>query len=411
MLKYLAKTFSIAVTVAFAILAATWPMRADLIDGAMVAARSILPPNVISQGSYTATLQDCFRPAVILSTNTLVTFTLPASSSLPFGCRIKVVNGDTYSGDNTGRGKKLSGLPSDWYPILWPRQAGEVVATGATWTTTVNPGRWKVPQTVTIHVNTSGNNSNDGLASGSTNAIADAQQAWNNNQYQYDTQGSTTIIAMACSQTHTVALNMGGAPVGSNLVQVSPDGNCSFTWTNSGPCISVGDLAELDLRLNQYGGSGSATFGCNISNAALTGNIYIHNQTPVLDLEGTPIWNPAGGNDNFLFCDGPCQYTIANGITQATAAGGNRIIFMSAGGHGTQSGTISASASGSIGGIFFIGGNSMFIRGTSDGGGWATAGASIVTGSSVLINNGVSTAGGVTVGTSAVNCASLTSTC
>jgi len=46
----------------------------------------------------------------------------------------------------------------------------------------------------------------------------------------------------------------------------------------------------------------------------------------VLDMEGTPTWAPAGANDNFLFCDGACGFTIANAVTQTTGAGGNYVI-------------------------------------------------------------------------------------
>lgn len=337
-----------------------------------------------------------------------ITATLPALPSAGFiaGCTIYAKNTNTYAA--TSHATILSGFPSDLNTRLWAGQvAGVQVNAAATgWITVENPGRWRVPGTVTLHFDKlNGNNANDCLST-TTGACLDAQTAWAIQQYQFDNAGTTPILVGACGQTHTTQLNMGGTPLGTNLVQLSPDGNCSFTWTNSGPCINVSDLAELDLNLTAFGGSGSITFGCNTSNTASTGNILLHNAV-VLDLEGTPVWNPAGVNDNFMFCDGPCEYTIANGVTQATAAGGNYVIFMNEGGKGTQSGVISASASGGANGVYSIFGNALLILGTNNGGGWSSIGASRVSGNAVLVSNGVTISGGVSVDAYGVNCASL----
>ena len=335
----------------------------------------------------------------------LFTITLPtAFTGANAECTVNVKNGDT------ARGKILSGFPSDLNPILWPLQSLTVKIVNGAWATTSNPGRWKNPSAITVHVDpASGSNTNDGLAA-TTGAVADPQQAWKNIAYQFDLQGFLPVIAMACSQTHTVQLNMGGPAFGSNLIRLSPDGNCAFTWTNAAPCISIGDLAELDIDLTLNGSSGAVTFACNSANATSSGNIYLHNAV-VLDLEGTPIWDPAGVNDNFLFCDGPCVFTIANGITQATATAGNYIINMSEGGKGTQSGTISASGSGGANGIYYLFGRAFLNIGTASGAGWSTLAQSKVFAGSVLVSNGITPAGGLIVGTSGVNCASLTSSC
>ena len=219
------------------------------------------------------------------------------------------------------------------------------------------------------------------------------------------------IIAMACSQTHTVALGMGGTPFGTNLLQLSPDGNCGFTWQKSGLCISVNDLAKLDLNLTFYGSSGTAAFGCNTSNTAFTGAILLHNQV-VMDMEGTPTWFPAGGNDNFLFCDGPCEFTIANGVTQG-AGSANYIINISETGKGTQSGAISGSSGASANGVYYLFGGMLIISTANASSSTWTGGigTSKVYGHGTLVSNGITPAGGLSVGTSGVNCPSLTSTC
>jgi hypothetical protein len=358
-------------------------------------------------GNYTIATTD--NGKIIYATGGQNTITCPSTAGFPAAFTFTIKNGETYTG-SAGRAKILSGCPADLKPLLWPQQSTTIKlnSAGSAWVTTHNPGRWIVPTEATLHVDkTNGSNSNDGLAA-TTGAVQDAQTAWNIQQYQFDNQGTSPIIAMACSQTHTVAMNMGGTPLGTNLVQLSPDGNCTATWTNAGPCIAIADLAELNLNLSFYGSSGSITFGCNSANAANSGNILLHN-TVVLDLEGTPIWNPAGTNDNFMYCDGPCKFTIGNGLTQATGAGANHAIHMSAGGSGTQSGVISASGSGGLAAVYWVfGAGAQLSLGTSNGGGWSSVGQSIVAGKAVIITNGVTVAGGAISNTgSGAVCTSL----
>lgn len=385
----------------------------DTATGIVTVTKYPLAVSAAKTASYPIVSSDC-NSTVPFGTGATaqITATLPGlpSSGFNAGCIVYVKNSNANSA--TSHATTLSGFPSDLNTLLWAGQAVgvQVNATATGWITISNPGRWRVPGQVTLHFDkTNGNNANDCL-SATTGACQDAQTAWNIQQYQFDNNGTTPILAAACGQTHTTALSMGGTPLGTNLVQLSPDGNCTATWTNAGPCIALADLSELALNLTYYGSSGSITFGCNITNAAFSGNIYLHNDV-VLDLNGTPIWTPAGSNDNFLFCDGKCQFTVADGITQALATGANYIINMSAGGHGTQSGVISASGSGTINGTFYIFGGAVLNRGTSDGSGWFSVGTSKVYANSTLINNGTTAAGGVTIGASAANCTSLTSSC
>jgi hypothetical protein len=334
------------------------------------------------------------------------TVTLPAVAGFNAACQINVIDGDTV------RGKGLSGFPTTMTSpnILWPGQIVQLKIVNGAWTAS-NPGRWKVPSAQTLHVDkTLGSNSNDCLAA-TTGACADAGQAWTNQQYLFDNSGSTPIIALACSETHAVALSMGGTPLGTNLVQLGPDGNCATSWTNTGPCISVADLAELNLDINASGSSGSISFSCNTSNTGSTGNILLHNSV-VLDQEGVPIWTPGGGSDNYLFCDGPCEFTIANGVLQAGAGSGQYVIQMSEGGKGTQSGTINATASGGLtGGVYYLFGGAFLNIGTATGTGWSSIGTSKVYGHATVVTNGVIPDGGYSVGTSGVACTSLTSSC
>jgi hypothetical protein len=365
-----------------------------------------IPQNIqnAQTGNYTISTTDCGK--LILTSGGFNTIAVPAASGFAANCIITVKNNETYTG-SSGRGKLLSGFPSDQSTILWPLQTVQITNQSSAWVTSYNPGIWTIPTGVTFHVDpTNGSNSNDGLAA-TSGAVATAQQAWAYAVHQLNVNGTTPIITMACSQTHTVNLQMAGIPLGSNLVQLSPDGNCGFTWYNSGSCIIISDLAELDLNLTYYGAGGTAIFECDINNAVSRGQIYLHNEV-VLDIEGTPQWQPGGSNDNFLFCDGPCEYTIANGIAQSGGGTGNYVIYMNEGGKGTQSGAISGT--GTFNGVYYLFGPTMLILGTANSMS-GTVGTSKVYGHATLVNNGITPYGGVTVGASGVNCSSLTSTC
>lgn len=365
------------------------------------------PTTSIKTANYTLATGDCWSTVMMGTGSTgQITATLPSPTGFTAGCTIYIKNGDT------ARGKVLSGFPAGLTSsILWPLQTVGVQVVNSAWQVVYNPGRWKVPSQQTIHVDAvNGNNANDGLTTGSGGAVQDAQEAWLRAAYDFDNDGHTPIIAMACSQTHTVALSMGGIPLGTNLVQLSPDGNCSFTWSNAGAAITISDLAELDIRLNHYGSSGGMTCSANTSNATDTGCIYMHNDS-VLDIEGATTWVPGGANDNFLYCDGACGFAIANGVTHSGSGTGNYYIYMSAGGKGTASGSFNASGSGSDTGVFYLYGRAMLNLGGPAGAGWASLGPTKIYANSVLVNNGVSIPGGVAVGASSVNCSSLTTNC
>lgn len=413
MIRRFSWVFNVVLGMLLTLAALPGPIQADLVDGASVVTKAVLPPNVISGQNYKVQMQDCFRPAVVMQGGQF-TLTLPPATSVFDGCTINVKNADNYL--TGGRGKKLSGFPADWISILWPLQGGSVASVGGNWISLNDPGRWEVPSQVTFHVDLGGSNGNDCLASGTTNACQTAQGAYTHSQYHLDNQGTTPIIAMACSQTHTVALVMGGTPFGTNLTQISPDGNCSFNWFISGSTapITIGDLAQLDLNLTFYGSSGAMQCTGNTTNTAFSaGCIFMHGPGVVLDLEGTPVWFPGGGNDNGIFCDGICQATIANGITQG-AGSGNYVIHMSAGGKITASGTISGSSGSSATGVYRVFGNAMLIMTTANAaaGTWTGGiGNSTVEASSVFVNNGLTPAGGISVGASSVNCTALTAAC
>ena len=342
------------------------------------------------------------------------TETLPGVAGFDPNCQITVYNGDT----TVIAGKRLAGFPATMTSsgVLFPGQRVTLKLVNGVWTAD-NPGRWKNPLGLTKwYVNPGGSDANDCLATGTARACQTAQAALTRAVYLSDNQATTPIINMACGVTHSAPLGLGGIPLGTQLVQLSPDGNCSFDWFTGAvnPALTIGDLAELDLNLTFYGSSGGMRCQGNIGNATFTsGCIYFHGPSVVMDMEGSYTWFPSGGNDNGFFCDGYCQPIMANGFTQG-AGGGDNMIYMSAGGKMTQSGVISGSTGAAINRVYRLFGGAMLIMGTANASAttWTAGnpGNSIVSGNSLIVLNALLPAGGISYGASAVHCTNLVDT-
>ncbi len=394
MLKYLAKTFSISVTVAFAILAATWPMRADMLDGAMVLARNILPPNIIALGNYTIQLQDCFRPMVIMGTGTSpqATVTLPSATSLPNGCLVTVKNGDIYTGTGTGHAMTPSGFPSDIPSFLWPQQVTKQVATTIGWQTAERPGRWKIPQETEICVDASGSDSNDGLSAG-TSCFQHIQTASNVIYQQWDANNFPPDIGLY-NGPFNEAVGIQGQITGYNFIRYRT--RAANTWTNTAACIAVSDNAEAIF---------DATFGftqtwqCNTANAANTGAIYGH-QINVKDVSGAHKWISGGANDSFLFEDGEGRSTINGtgaGIIIGNTGTTSGFAFVTCNYHCagvTIGGTLSWGGTISLSAWLVAKGGSVIDHSANPTGTPGTIGVALSLGNSVIRLNGLTPPGG-----------------
>jgi hypothetical protein len=351
--------------------------------------------------NYTIANTDCFKTVQMGSGSTgFLTVTLPPVAGFTPGCWVYVKNGDTYPG---GRGKKLSGFPADLQTILWPSQTLAVQIINGAWVSVQNPGRWNSGVAATICVDTTGANTNDGLAGTGSGCVADTQAAVSIIQKSLDISPGTPVISVTCGQTQTVQLSMGGQPTGGNLVQLSPNGNCSFNWTNTGPCISVGDNAELDMRLNAGGGSGAINFTCDSLNPSNSGQVFIHNNG-IVDLEGTPTFNGGGTNDAAFFFDGIGISTITNGMN--TTGNFHTILDLDVGSKVTASGVINT-PSGTIAACVVVqGGSRLIMGGNACTGGATISGTSPITGNSSIVTNGVTITGGTAASTGGQVCVS-----
>ncbi len=77
------------------------------------------------------------------------TVTLPAASGFTAGCLVTLKNGDT------GRGKILSGFPTDVNTTLWPGLVVAVQKIGSAWVTVAQPTYWIQTSSAPFFVNTS----------------------------------------------------------------------------------------------------------------------------------------------------------------------------------------------------------------------------------------------------------------
>lgn len=342
-------------------------------------------------GPYTPSSTDCGK--TVLATGGFNTLTLPAASSVSSGCEIGIKNNEVYSGIGTARGKKLANFPSDWNPILWPGQAGKVVSDGTNWTTTQNPGRWHLPTNAELCYAQNGNDTNDGLASG-TSCLAHVQTALNWITNQWDGTGNfSCAIGLYSGGTNTVneTVSQSGQSTG---CFITVNMRAALMWTASAQCWTGGDgsIAIFNFNLGF-----TPILQCNTSNIALTGAFYGH-QDVIYDINGSFEWIPGGSNDDLVVLDAQGRATL--GLTtlvigDGAARAANSILNCNYGCRGLQiSGTVSWSPNVTINKIFTLKATSLINTTAAFSGSATVAGPSIVDGASVLTLNGTTPPGG-----------------
>jgi hypothetical protein len=342
--------------------------------------------------STSTTLSAAYSGYDVVATGGQITITLPSPIA---DCDIRVINGDT------GNGKILSGFPSDVNPKLYPKQAVAVNSDGTIWFAEEKPGRWKVPPGVIFYVNNGpqypmGNDANDGLTP--STALLHMATAGPLVRDQLDCADVTPIIApMAGSSFSNDALGISAQPVGDNLIQLSPYGTGSITWTCTGPCITIGDGGELNMAWQALSTTCTVTMQGNTTNAPSNGTIYQHNDG-LFDWSGGPAVTiiGSGGNTSAFFFDGPCPgASMADGFNIQNTFGD--VWHMDeGGGRFTLSGGITPTAATICARLFSILGENELIIGSAfpAGVGYESLGESLIEG--LLVTNGVPIPGGVT---------------
>lgn len=299
---------------------------------------------------------------------------------------LTVINGDALSG------KRLLNFPADVKRILYPKESISVRVVNGQWVTRHRPPRYAIPATTTIYVANEGDDNNDGLSQSSP--IKTSARGVQIVQTELDVQQTTVAIALKGGETFD-PVHLGGQPTGGNLITLSVWGTGAATVADVGPAISVGDNAELDIRIPT---GNSLIIDGNKSNAVDSGALYGHNN-PIIDMEGDVTIIGHGANGSAIFFDGPCMgASIANGFKMK---GRFRSAFRmdEGGGRYTLSGTVDGipDANGQlpfIDAMLEVFGENELILGTPFGPHWYSVGPSRIGGDGLIVTNGVGIPGG-----------------
>lgn len=246
--------------------------------------------------NYTLANADKFK-TISLGGNAYYTLTIPVASGFDANFAVTITNEDsTVSGGfHTGRGKTIA---INGYPnfILWPGQTFTLMSENNAWRFNY-PGRWRVQGLPIIFVNhASGNDSNDGLATGS-GAFATIQAAIFVYEHFVDCNGFGPTIQVAdetftennVTHTHSI-IGYHGLLVTGNTTTPA---NC--VWQVSGVgngAIQARDQGNLIVTGFTFVSTGSGNFFLNAGQAGLVdfGSV-IFGANP----GGSDLWQSIGG--------------------------------------------------------------------------------------------------------------------
>lgn len=237
------------------------------------------------------------------------TLTLNAASGYDANFAIRVVNEDT------GRAKRISpnGLTSF---LLYPGQDCMVFAQNNAWKAT-NPGRWRLTGSVTVYVDgTNGNANNDGLASGSGNALATLQQAANMVRDSVDLNGQAVTISVA-DGTYTAGVSMTSGWTGAGTV--------TFTGNTGTPSNCV--ISVTSGNCFQFTNNVLATIGGGFKLQTTTSGSAVRSETgAVVTISGAMEYGACATNQLHSINGGriivAANYTISGGCSVHAAGAG-----------------------------------------------------------------------------------------
>lgn len=223
---------------------------------------------------------------IALAGNAQYTLTFNAASTYDPNFSVVVINEDT------GRGKTIAcnGLTNF---ILWPGQTCTVYNDNNVWRV-VKPNRWILTGNLTLFVNPTGSDSNDGLLTGAANAFLTGQAA-------YDTISQQIDLA---SFSATISLDAGSGG------SYSPASGTTFI-SMLGPLVGTARRGTQGAALAITGaGAGSTTLSMTLANAFACDqgqSVTVSNMTIILG-------GGVGNQGNALICDNG-GIAAVNGLT------------------------------------------------------------------------------------------------
>lgn len=234
-----------------------------------------------------------------------LTLTLPAVGSFTAPCPISIVG-------QTSRGVKLSGFSGLGLTspnILWPQKSFAIDIANGAWVVTRTDGRW-VKQNLTINVDTAGNDANDGLATGTTNAVQHLDQCRTIAQFYIDTQsggngGLTCLVPSGQSPKEFVQVFF---PLvgGGTLIFQGSGGQFNWVPANSSYSVQFGDLGVVGFTNVNFTTSGSTT---------PQGLVLGHNYGVADFNTGITFTAASPAVSTAMDCDYDAHFNINNGFT------------------------------------------------------------------------------------------------
>lgn len=346
--------------------------------------------HVITISSDT-TLSAAHSGCDVLVTGGQFTITLPAPIA---DCDIRVVNGDVLSG------KKLVGFPDPIKTKLYPGQACAVDSDGTAWFAEEAPGRWR-KQNAQFFVSSAAGASDDNDGLTLATPLRTMNYAGHMVQTDVDTYQTAPIISPVGGSTFTNdQLALGGQPTGGNLIQLSPVGTGNINWTCQGPCVTVGDNAELNSALAALSNTAKLIMMGNTLNLPETGTWVYHNNGlgdhSGRDASGNSLLRiiGAGTNCSAFFFDGPTAGAAMSDGFEVENTFGYIWRQDEGGGRFTLSGDIKPTAVTIAQGLFAIlGGQELILGGPTLSNTYYAIGQSIID-DSLLVSNGIAIPGG-----------------
>lgn len=211
------------------------------------------------------------------------TLALPSVSGFTAPCRIRVINGNTYSPGVSG-GMLMSGFPPGVFYILFPGQSFDIKLSGGVWVVDRTSGRWMQAGPELYAVNGGSDTLNDCMSP--TTGCASINQVANGILMpRIDNLNGSPIIHLHGAGTWNECVVLAGQLVGVNVGFIEGTGGQAI-WNTSGACAAllIGDNAEWETQNITYssptpGGSG----------------IFVHQPGVVDMLSGTNFGAFSGG--------------------------------------------------------------------------------------------------------------------
>jgi hypothetical protein len=312
-----------------------------------------------------------------------LTLTLPASplsNGFTAPC-IVVIQGQA------SRGVKLSGFSGLGLTspnMVWPTKSFIVEIINSAWALSADEGRWSQPS-LTLNIDSSGNDANDGLATGTANAIQHLDKCRQIAQAYIDTQsggnGGVTCLVPSGQTFQEFVQVFFPLTGGGTLIYQGSGGQFNWVPANSGYALQFGDLGVVGITNVNFTTAGSTTpaglvLGHNYGVIDFNAGVSFNATSPVLsgsaiDCDFDTHFNINNGFNyvgTFTFLFRACAnsiWNLNNAINSAATTSLGRTFNLVSGSKVIVAGNVTWGTTGLTTSVGLISGNSVFSNGAA----------------------------------------------